>query len=280
MGYILSRVPEASAVGHFSNYIQSVRASGRYAFEAGEAIDELKISKNAFFCGLYKLRKKGEIITPADGLSVIVPPENRYLGSLPAEELIPLLMKHWGLPYYACLLSAAYYHGASHQKAQVFQVMTSRQFKTMTFGKIHIEFVYKKNLDKLPFRQRVVKTGYLNYSSPELTAMDLLNYRRRSGGLNHIATVLSELVEAMDPRALESLMRASSEKYWIQRLGYILEEIDSENAKHRKNIVKKIRSHLKKFELSWVPLASELKGKGVENKRWKIIENTSIESDL
>ena len=96
----------------FRDYIKSVRARGYYAFTTAQALAELGVSPNALRCGMYKLKKKGDIISPAKHLYVIVPPEYQVIGCLPAEELVPLLMKHWGLSYYVCLLSAAYYHGA------------------------------------------------------------------------------------------------------------------------------------------------------------------------
>ena len=36
-------------------------------------------------------------------------------------------MAHLSQPYYVALLSAAAYHGAAHQKPQVFQVMVPRR---------------------------------------------------------------------------------------------------------------------------------------------------------
>lgn len=46
---------------------------------------------------MYKLKKKGDIISPAKHLYVIVPPEQQSIGCIPAAELVPLLMKHWSL---------------------------------------------------------------------------------------------------------------------------------------------------------------------------------------
>jgi hypothetical protein len=57
------------------------------------------------------------------GFHVIVPPEYRSLGCLPPEQFAPALMETLGMPYYAGLLSAAQFHGAAHQRPQVFQVV-------------------------------------------------------------------------------------------------------------------------------------------------------------
>ena len=273
-------------MGHFDiminyrDYIKYIRSSGHFSFTTDEAMSYLGVSRNAFNCGMYKLRKKGEIVSPAKNLYVIVPPEYQAIGCIPAEELLPILMKYLNVAYYGCLLSAALYHGASHQKPQVFQVMTDKQLKTVNCGKVRIDFIYKKSLANLPTQNITVKTGYLTIATPELTAMDLLNYPRHVGGVNHIATVLSELIEKVDPILLIKLVHESAEKSWVQRLGYILEKIDSMDEEKQQHIADLLYQSLAK-PLRMVPLVPELQTTGNErNPRWMIIENTNIESDL
>ena len=265
---------------NFSDYIKHIRASGHYAFTTQEALSYLGISRNAFNCGMYKLKKKGEIVSPAKNLYVIISPEYQSMGCIPAEELVPILMKHWNLSYYVCLLSAAQYHGASHQKPQIFQVMINKQIKMLHCGKLRIDFVYKKSLTNLPTQAFTVKTGYLTMSTPELTAMDLLSYPRHVGGLNHIATVLSELIEKIDPELLIKLVKNSVEKAWAQRLGYILEHIETMDEEKQQDVANLLH-HALEQSFNPVPLAPELLSKGQpRDHRWMIIENTTVESDL
>ena len=265
---------------NFRDYIKAVRASGQSAFTADKAIADLNISRNALNCGIYKLKKKREIISPAKHLYVIVPPEHQALGCLPAEELVPILMKHWDMAYYICGLSAAYYHGASHQKPQVFQVMANKPLKDLTCGKIKLVFFYKKNWVPWQIEQRVVKTGYLQVASPELTALDLLTYRNLAGGLNHTATVFTELIEVMNPASLLKTIETVSKHAWWQRLGYILEHIDVLDPKRLEKILSTLRHYAETQSLSWVPLAPELPIKGRKRDTfWMIIENTTLEAD-
>jgi hypothetical protein len=56
---------------------------------------------------------------------------------------------------------------------------------------------------------------------PELVALDL------SGGLNHIATVLSALIEAINKHKIIQLADFIGEKVSLQRLGYILDQFCS-----------------------------------------------------
>jgi predicted transcriptional regulator of viral defense system len=266
---------------HFKEYIKTVRAKGHQAFTTTQALSDLGISRNALNCGMYKLKKSGDIISPARNLYVIVPPEYQNLGGLPADELIPMLMRHWGLHYYVGLLSAALYHGASHQKPQLFQVVTGKQLKSLTFGKVKITFIYKHSLTHSPTQKFTVKTGYLDIATPELTVMDLLLYPQHAGGLNHIATVLSELIETVIPEKMMELITSSGEKAWIQRLGYILEHIEPMETKNRDKLVALIQDYLVGQPKSLIALAPELPTKSMpRNYRWMIIENTNIESDL
>jgi len=266
---------------HFSDYIDEKVAYGRYSFEAAEALRALNISKNALSCVIYKLKKKHKIISPARNFYIIIPDEYRHLESLPAAELIPILFKHLNTPYYVCLLSSALYHGASHQKPQVFQVMSSKRLTPLLFGKIKIEFIYKKSLDKLPTQLFEVKTGYLTVATPELTVRDLFLYPNHAGGLNHIATVLSELIESIDPPKLITLIKNSPDNAWIQRLGYILENIDPVDAKKRDMLANEIYNHIKNKLAHPVPLITNFSVKEKNrNNRWRVIENSIIESDL
>lgn len=58
---------------------------------------------------------------------MILRPEDRPLGAPDPSRWIDPLMKHLGLDYRISLLRAAAFHGASHQAAMVFQVITPRQ---------------------------------------------------------------------------------------------------------------------------------------------------------
>src|SRR5204862_425249 len=81
----------------------------------------LGTSLAAVQAALRRLKRRGEIADPYRGFHVIVPPEYRRLGCLPAEQFVPQLMRVLGETYYVALLSAAELHGAAHQRPQAFQ---------------------------------------------------------------------------------------------------------------------------------------------------------------
>jgi predicted transcriptional regulator of viral defense system len=266
----------------FSEYLKKVRAKGRIYFTLEEALKDLGVTKASVYSAVSRYKKRGELISPAKGLYVIIPPEYKNLGCLPAEELVPILMAYYKVTYYAGLLTAASYYGASHQKPGAFQVVLSKRFReNLHFGRVRIDFIYKKILSNLPIKTITVTTGYLSISSPEVTAMDLFLYPHESGGINHSATVLSELVEALDPSELIALAKSSRQHAWVQRLGYVLENIDSLVPEHQQIIVDALARYLASEDYRFISLESGLPTKGCSrSSKWKIIENTTIESDL
>jgi predicted transcriptional regulator of viral defense system len=266
----------------FENYIKKVRQSGKLDFTLDDIFAELgPDSKEKIRSGLYRLKKKGDIISPARGLYVIVPPEDQTIGCIPAEQLVPILMGYRNAPYYAGLLTAAMYHGASHQKPQVFQVITNQRIKPFKAGHVRIEFIYKKSLVELPLQKRIVKTGYLDISSPELTIYDLLQYPHHAAGLNNIATILSEIIEVVDRTSLLIFAKQMRQQVWIQRLGYILDTIETVNDKKKDDLLRVLENYLKPISLYYVPLVTETPTEGApKNPKWMVIENTTIESDI
>ena len=264
------------------SYIKQIRQNGKRCFSLKNLVSDLKISETNALNMISSKKEQKDIISPSKGFYVIVPPEHQSQGSIPPEELIPLLMKHLNLDYYVSLLSGARFYGASHQKPAKFQVVTNKRIKhPLDFGKVKIEIIYKKSLEKLPIKDFTVSTGYLKVATPELIAYDLFCYKDKSGGLNHIATVLSELIEAIDSEKLIALANTINENAWLQRLGFILEQIETMDDDKKLLIIKSLESYLSNKKLLYVPLASEIPKKGFNRiKKWKIIANTEIESDL
>ncbi len=271
--------------GHdmFVEYLENLRMSGRRHFTFQEIVHSLNISENSAKCGLYRLKKNKKIITPIKGLYVIVPPEHKPYGSIPAEELVPIMMKYLNAEYYVGLLSGAAYFGATHQKSARFQIISNKRIKhSLQFGQVVIELIYKKgDLSHLPTQDFVVTTGYLKVAKPELTAIDLFKYPNRSGGISHIATVLSELLENMDAQKLIILAENIDELCQVQRIGYVIEKVDIMDEEKKNNFINVLVEYFQKNKRPYVSLVPNMPISSMHRcKKWKIIENTDFESDL
>ena len=111
-------------------------------------------------------------------------------------------MKSLGQTYYAGLLSAAQYHGAAHHRPQEFQVFLAKNRRPIQCGKVSVAFMARKRITDVPVQSFNTPRGTILVSTPEATAIDLVGYQHHAGGLDQVATILSELVEKIDPRKL------------------------------------------------------------------------------
>jgi hypothetical protein len=66
----------------------------------------------------------------------------------------------------------------------------------------------------------------------------------------------------------------------VQRLGWILDNIDTIDNERKTSLITALQEYLLTQHLFYIPAASELETAGcTRNKKWKIIENTNVESD-
>lgn len=181
-------------------------------------------------------------------------------------------------PYYVGLLSAAAYHGAAHQQPQEFFVVTTKPTLRPTQRKgIKVNYISKNSIEDKPIENKKVESGYLKVSSPALTAIDLVQFEKKSGGLNRVATVLNELVEVIKPEMFSTILLNEASTYSIQRLGYLLE-----HALNQKELADALYQESKKAGLSFyrVPLKVGAPDKGLlTDENWKVIINAEIDVD-
>ena len=151
---------------------------GRYHFTTQEARRHLKGSGPAIRAVLRRLSAKGQIATPYRGFHVIVPPEYRAIGCLPPAQFVPQLMAYLRQPYYAGLLSAAEFHGAAHQRPQVFSVVVPMNRPRIECGRVRVEFVARLAAKAVPTVAINTPRGPIKVSTPEATALDLVTLSR------------------------------------------------------------------------------------------------------
>ncbi|AUZ83683.1 type IV toxin-antitoxin system AbiEi family antitoxin domain-containing protein [Methylophaga nitratireducenticrescens] len=209
-----------------SNYISRLLATGRVVFTAQEAEEALGVGRGAFLDAAERLQHRKALLSPRRGFYVIVPPQYASWGAPPPAWYIDALMHHERQSYYVGLLKAAELHGATHQAVMEFQIVSAKRFPDIRAGRNLIAFYYRKDMAAVQtgIEERKTDTGMMKVSSAALTAFDLLRYPQASGGLDNIATVLSDLGSAIDPKQLKALSLAM-EKPVVQRLGYLLDRL-------------------------------------------------------
>ena len=120
-------------------YIDKLQSVGKYYFTTSEIMKKMNATKGSALAMIHRLKKKNQLASPAKGFYIIVPPQYYRLKCLPGSMLVPIIMEHFNIEYYASLLTASLYHEASHQKPQKFQIITSKQMKNIKCGQIYIE---------------------------------------------------------------------------------------------------------------------------------------------
>jgi len=252
-----------------SDYVAELVAQGKYHFTTDDAVAALGESLSRVRAALRRLKASGELVDPHRSFHVILPPDHRRFGCPPPADFVPPLMQHLHEPYYVALLSAAELYGAVHGQ-DVFQVMARLNRKPIDCGKSRVQFVGRKDLDRTPLLEKDTAGGALRVASPEATALELVGYADRCGGLEYVADVLSELVDSLDPERLVAVAPLSP-IVWTQRLGYLLDVTD-----HR-GLANALVPVVEDLATDFAPLVrARPKGGARRVLRWKLAVNASV----
>lgn len=261
------------------SWIKQREIAGRPTFSIADVKEEFpNTSVRVITSELYRLSKQSIIVSVYKCFYTVIPVQYSARGVVPPLYYIDQLMSYLGKPYYISLLSAAELHGAAHQRPQKFSVMTILP-KTSTSSQYNNQLMwnYRREIPESLLMQKNSETGRVKFSSPELTAVDLVQYNQLIGGLSMAATVLEELLEYTDfNKQFESLLSVTNIPT-LQRLGYIAEIIleETEQANILFNLLKSNNKRMKK-----VPLDSDHSTDGYQiDNRWNVIINQTIEPD-
>ena len=209
-----------------SGYLNGLLSSGRTVFTADDAEQALGIGHGAFLDAAERLKRRGALLAPRRGFYVVVPPQFASWGAPPPAWYIDALMRYEGQAYYVGVLKAAELHGATHQAVMEFQVVTAKRLPRTRVGRSLIVFYFRKHMKAVTagIEDRRTDTGTMRVSSAALTALDLLRYPQASGGMDNIATVLSDLGRKID-RVQLAVLSVVVERPVVQRLGYLLDHL-------------------------------------------------------
>jgi predicted transcriptional regulator of viral defense system len=204
--------------------MSSLLSAGKVVFTSSEAEEALHIERGAFLDAAERLQRREHLLNPRQGFYVIVPPQFASWGAPPPPWYIDALMRHETQAYYVGLLKAAELHGATHQAVMEFQVVTGKRLPKIRAGRNLIVFYFRKDMLAVAdgIEERKTDTGTMKISTVELTALDLLRYPQAAGGIDNMATVLSDLGPKIDGAKLAALSQ-KAERPVVQRLGYLLD---------------------------------------------------------
>lgn len=250
-----------------------LQSTGRYTFTCSQVESETGRSFVAVQKALRRLKQQKLIVSPHRGFYVTIPPEYRSVGSPPANWFIDDLMHFLGQTYYVGLLSAAAIHGAAHQQPMVFQVVTGKPIREMRAGRVTIRFTMNSRIEQFPMAYKQTETGTMRVATPETTAFDLVRYPAGAGNIGNTATVLSELADSLDPRALIAIAPLFHIPD-VQRLGYLLDQVGNPA------VATPLFEWLSSRHPRAVPLVPGEPAEVHTDGRWHILPNADLELDI
>ena len=262
-----------------SQWIENLEKIGRISFSLNQLEGELPgYSGVAIKSALKRLSKKGKVVSFHKGFYLIISAQYANRGILPAALFIDNFMKHLNRSYYVGLLSAAALYGSAHQQPQEFFVMTEFPVLRPSQKKgLKVNFISKNKIESRLLKERKTESGYLKVSSLALTASDLVQFEKRSGGITRVATILNELQEGMDPKEFDPIFFSSTPSTAIQRLGYLIEKVLNNKNLSNELFAASQRNGVKFFR---IPFKASAPYKGFcSGNRWKVIVNIEIEMD-
>lgn len=257
-------------------YLQTI---GKNSFSLKMAQDNLaNLSSIAIKSALNRLSKKGVILSIHKGFYLIIPPQYMSRGIIPPTLYLDALMSELKRPYYLGLISAASFYAASHQQPQEFFVVTNFPVLRPTLKKnIKVNYISKNEIPEKLVVVKKTESGFLNVSSPILTAIDLIQFEKKIGGLNRVVEILNELIEEIHSTDFEKYLVENIATTTLQRFGYLLENnLDQKQfADILYNLLKENKNKFLKILLK--PSSSSKIFK--LDERWKVLVNINIELD-
>lgn len=258
-----------------AKWVDDLQHLGRYSFTRERVKRTLDQQDQTLTKSLQRLTSSGRIQQIRRGFYTIIPMEYRRGNGLPATWYIDELMNYLGLAYYVGVLSAAALHGAAHQQPQEFHVVISKFMKPVTAGRVRIVFFQNRRIENVSMKKKKTYTGYIPVSDPVSTALDLLRFNRRIGGLNTVMTVLSELAEEMTQESLINECRNENDRSLIQRLGWMLDKLGHADLTiPLSGWIKQAQRRKVKLEPSVPYLGGKL------DQKWKLVINSHPESEI
>ncbi|MEZ4951936.1 MAG: type IV toxin-antitoxin system AbiEi family antitoxin, partial [Saprospiraceae bacterium] len=141
---------------------------------------------------------------------------------------------------------------------------------------LKIRFFTTSKWSNINIQERKSDAGIFKISSPALTAVDLIHHQSKLGGINRMLAVFEELSEEINQDDIQNLLTWYPHKSTLQRLGFILEEMQVDET-----LTQPILEHLITNKYFPVLLSPKTNQKaGAVNNQWKVDVNSKLDSDL
>lgn len=260
-----------------TEYIKQLQSFEEYSFSWDEVQKNCNSPEPTLRKELMRLAEKNEIINLRQGFYLIIPPRYQNMSKLPLQLYVDKLFKQLGKEYYIGLFSAASVYGASHQKIQQDYIVTvPPTLRDIEKGKNKVRFFKTENLPEKNIIVKKSDAGLYKISSPALTAIDLVHYHPKIGGINRMLANLEEISQEINTEDLNELLSWYPHKSSLQRFGFLMEYLEVQEF-----IPNSVFKNLEKdafYSILLTPKKDQKAGK--TGNRWKVDINLQLESDI
>jgi len=218
----------ATRRGAVSRLLDTALGSGVRLIALDELARDAGLTPLAVRRQLARLGARAVRVPGRPAAALILSPEDAANGAPPAAAWLDAYFRVRNEPYYVGLLSAAALHGYSAQAVQVTQVLVTRSARAIVLGRVGLHFFVKKDVAATPRIELPGLLAPLAVSTPEATALDLIAFQSRLGGIERVTEVIAGLLPRMTISGLKSALRAEPALAVRQRLGYVLEVLGRE----------------------------------------------------
>ena len=263
-----------------ARWIDELPKRGSYTFSLDDVVAEFPgFTRARIHLELSRQATKGKVQSVWRGFYAVVLHEFGLKGDVPPSEYIDQLMRYLGRSYYVALLSAASYHGSSHQSPQAYMVMVEgNTMRTSIKTGTRLSFFTKKSIPLQYTDNAVSRSGYITFSSKELTSLDLVAKMKDIGGPSRAAEVIDGLAdEGLNFGKVEPDFFSLEPTAHIQRLGYILDEVLGYSDIADELFAKTIDAGLRFKHTMLVPTASRPNGDFSIHPKWRVAANKEVE---
>lgn len=251
----------------FSGLWDQLLSEGVVSLSTDELADRAGATRQATFRAVHDAKAANRLFSPAKGLYVLVPPQYRSRGTVPADWYIDDMMRHMGRTYYVGFLTAAARHGASHQASRLFQVLVDAITRDRDIGRSRLRFYRASDIDDRATEEMMGPTGRMTVATPETCVLDFAERPELGGGIGTILEVLPEL--DIDAHALiqEAEKRSRAVR---RRCGWMLSRT------HPDLDLQRLREMVEPDVSSSTPLVPGGETRGIFDETWGVRVNTLV----
>ena len=212
-------------------FVVAQKAVGQVGFTMAQITKDTGLSTIAARAQLKRLNRPNRLggcvvrVSPRQDFFLIVGDDQLIMGAPPVFWWLDAYFQTLGRPYYVALLSAASEYGSSHQAVQTVQVITDKPQKALEIGRLRVQFFVKKRVAATPAASLPQAYAPLQISTPEATALDLLRYAHRIGGVGRAVQAIKDMLPHMSKKGMRQALEAETELSTMQRFGFVLEAL-------------------------------------------------------